>query len=87
MAWSQTDFECPLVKKISILLVCAANIRLLKLQDADHERDADKLKSKLAQYAIYPANKWAKKDVACVGMNRIFELSLQNICVHYAAER
>ena len=39
--WSQTAFECLLVEKNSILLVCAAKVRLLKLQDADYEGDAE----------------------------------------------
>ena len=39
VASSQIDFEYLLVKKNFILFVCAAKIRLLKLQDADHEPD------------------------------------------------
>ena len=41
VAWSQTVFECLLVKENSTLLECAAKVHLLKLQDADHERDDD----------------------------------------------
>ena len=40
MAWSQTDFECLLMEENSILLAWTAKVRLLKLQDADEERDA-----------------------------------------------
>ncbi|GFV52042.1 hypothetical protein TNCV_1323951 [Trichonephila clavipes] len=40
-AWSQTDFECLLVKDSFIFLACATKVRLLKLQDSDHERDAE----------------------------------------------
>ena len=39
--WSQTDFEYLLLEENSILLVCAAEVHLLELQDENHERDAD----------------------------------------------
>ncbi|GFW45197.1 uncharacterized protein TNCV_716991 [Trichonephila clavipes] len=71
----------------SILLVCAAKIRLLKLQDADHERDADQPNPTRAQLTTCPANKQTKEDVACVGLNRSLEQFLQNVGVHYPAER
>ena len=35
------DFECLIVEKISLLPVWADKVRLLTLQDADHELDAD----------------------------------------------
>ncbi|GFW99979.1 hypothetical protein TNCV_3079761 [Trichonephila clavipes] len=36
-----SDFEYLLVEENSTLFVCAAKVRLLKLQDEDHERGAD----------------------------------------------
>ncbi|GFX29278.1 hypothetical protein TNCV_3218121 [Trichonephila clavipes] len=38
----ESAFECLPVEENSILLVCAEKVRLLKLQDADHDRDTDK---------------------------------------------
>ncbi|GFW28462.1 hypothetical protein TNCV_4641271 [Trichonephila clavipes] len=38
----ESGFECLLVEESSILLVCAAKVRLLKLQDVDLEPDAEK---------------------------------------------
>ncbi|GFV23755.1 hypothetical protein TNCV_959491 [Trichonephila clavipes] len=35
----------------------------------------------------YPANKLAKEEVACVGLNRSLEESLQHVGVHYPAEK
>ncbi|GFV50699.1 uncharacterized protein TNCV_2213621 [Trichonephila clavipes] len=35
----------------------------------------------------YPANKQAKGEVACVGLNRSLEQSLQHVGVYYPAER
>ncbi|GFU23393.1 uncharacterized protein TNCV_2369291 [Trichonephila clavipes] len=59
----------------------------IKLQDADHERDANQPNPPRAQYATYPANKQDKEEVACVGMNRNLKQSLQHGGVHYPAER
>ena len=41
VAWSQKKFECLFAKENSILFVCAAKVRLLELQNANYERDAD----------------------------------------------
>ncbi|GFW34973.1 uncharacterized protein TNCV_979111 [Trichonephila clavipes] len=51
MTWSQTDFECLLLEENSILLVCAAKVCHLKLQDADNERDAEQPNLTRAQQA------------------------------------
>ncbi|GFY23089.1 hypothetical protein TNCV_3763291 [Trichonephila clavipes] len=40
-----------------------------------------------AQYTSYPANKQAKEEVACAGLNRSLGQSLQHLGVHYPAER
>ena len=64
----QTYFECLLVEENFILLVSAAKVRLLKLQDADYERDADQPNPTYAQYATDPANKQAKEDIARAGL-------------------
>ncbi|GFV95872.1 hypothetical protein TNCV_1729221 [Trichonephila clavipes] len=37
--------------------------------------------------ATYPANKKAKEEVVCAGLNRNVEQSLQHVGVHYPAER
>ncbi|PRD34133.1 UNVERIFIED_CONTAM: hypothetical protein NCL1_15552 [Trichonephila clavipes] len=71
----------------TILLVCAVKVRLLKLQDVDHEQDADQPNPTLAQKVTYPANKQTKKEIACVGLNRSLEQSLQHVGMHYPAER
>ncbi|GFV55303.1 uncharacterized protein TNCV_5010501 [Trichonephila clavipes] len=84
---SNRDFECLLVGENSILLVCAAKVRLLKLQDADHERDADQPNLTRVQWATYPTNNQAEEKVACVGLNRSLEQSLQHVGVHYPAKR
>ena len=47
----------------SILLACAAKVRLLQLQDADHEQNADQLNPTHGQKAIYPAKKQVKEEV------------------------
>ena len=47
--WIHEDFECLFVEEYSILLVCAAKDRLLKLHDVDHERDTDQQNSTRAQ--------------------------------------
>ncbi|GFV76629.1 hypothetical protein TNCV_4728491 [Trichonephila clavipes] len=44
-------------------------------------------KSTRAQYVTYPAIKQVKEEVACVGMNRSLEQSLQHVGVHYPAGR
>ena len=36
-----------------------------------------------AQQAAHLANKQAKEEVACAGLNRSFEQSLQHVGVHY----
>ena len=60
---------------------------ILKLQDKDHERDADQPNPTRAKQTTYPANKQAKKEVACVGLNKSLKQSLQHVDVHYSAER
>ena len=40
--WSKTDLNFLLVEENSILLVLAAKVRLLKMQDANYEQKADK---------------------------------------------
>ncbi|GFT86429.1 hypothetical protein TNCV_3259301 [Trichonephila clavipes] len=58
----QTDFECLLVEENSILLVCAAKVRHLKLQDANHERVADQPKpTMLSRQHIRRISKKRKK--------------------------
>ena len=84
MARSQTEFKCLLVEENSILLVCETNVRLLKLQDANHEQDTDQPKLTCATDL---ADKQAKKGVACVGLNKNLVQSLQHVSVHYPAER
>ncbi|PRD35158.1 UNVERIFIED_CONTAM: hypothetical protein NCL1_12441 [Trichonephila clavipes] len=64
-----------------------AKVRILKLQDVDHERDADQPNPPRAQWATYPSNKQTKEEVACVGLNKSHEQSLQHVGVHYPAER
>ncbi|PRD21139.1 UNVERIFIED_CONTAM: hypothetical protein NCL1_52671 [Trichonephila clavipes] len=76
VAW-KTDFECLLVEGNSILFVCAAKSRLLILQDMDHEQDADQPNPTRAQYVTNTANKQVKEEVACIGMNKSLEQSLQ----------
>ena len=44
-------------------------------------------KSKHAQYATHPANKQAKEEVVCVGLNRRLEQSLKHVGMHYPAGR
>ena len=73
MAYSQTDLECLLVEKNSLSLVCAAKVRVLKLQDADHVRDADQTNATRAQQATYLMNKQAKEEVLSVDLNRNLE--------------
>ena len=87
MAQSQTIFQYLLLEENSILLVCAAKVRLLKLQEADHKQDADKLNPTHAQQATYTANKQSKEEVGCIELNRNFEQPLQHVGMHYAAER
>ena len=65
----QTVFECLLVEEKSILVVCAAKVHLLKLQDADHEQDADQPYPTRGQQATYPENKQTIEEVACFGLN------------------
>ncbi|GFY05693.1 uncharacterized protein TNCV_4403601 [Trichonephila clavipes] len=66
---------------------CMRNkVHILKLQHADHLRDADQLNPPCAQQPTYPANKQSKEEVACVGLNRSLEQSLQHMGVHYPAE-
>ncbi|PRD27031.1 UNVERIFIED_CONTAM: hypothetical protein NCL1_36449 [Trichonephila clavipes] len=76
-----------LVKENFILLVCAAKVRLLKRQDADHERDADQPNPTCAQSVTYPVKKQANEEVVCVGLNRSLEQSLQHVGMHYSARR
>ncbi|GFV32594.1 hypothetical protein TNCV_2960041 [Trichonephila clavipes] len=59
----------------------------LKLMDADHERDGDDLNPTRAQKTTYTVNKLAKEKVACVGLNRSLEQSLEHMGVLYPAER
>ena len=87
MSWNQTVFECLLVEENSILLVCAAKIRFLKLPEADHERDADEPNSTRTKWTTYPTNKQAKEEIACVGLDRSLEQCLQHVGLHYSAER
>ena len=47
VAWSQTNFECLLAEENFILLVWAAKVRPLKVQDVDHERVAGQPKCTL----------------------------------------
>ena len=49
VAWNQTDFESLLLGENYILLECAANICVLKLQDADHAPDAEQTNPTCAQ--------------------------------------
>ena len=49
VAWSQIHFGCLVLEKNSVLLECAARVRVFKLQDADHERDADQTNPTCAQ--------------------------------------
>ncbi|GFS85247.1 hypothetical protein TNCV_75121 [Trichonephila clavipes] len=56
---------------------------LLKMQDADHERDADQPNSTQAPYS---ANKLAMEEDACAALTRSLEKSLQRVGVHYPAE-
>ncbi|GFW04844.1 uncharacterized protein TNCV_4880791 [Trichonephila clavipes] len=58
-----------------------------QLVDADHERDTDQTNPTRAQQATYPTNKQDKEEVACVGLSRSLEQSLQHVGVHYPAER
>ncbi|GFW87188.1 uncharacterized protein TNCV_5125421 [Trichonephila clavipes] len=60
---------------------------LLKLQDADHERDANQPNPTHARKVTYPANKQAKEEVACVGLNRSLKQSSKHVGVHYPSER
>ncbi|GFS70071.1 hypothetical protein TNCV_748391 [Trichonephila clavipes] len=48
----------------------------LKLQDTDHELDANQPYPTRAQQAIYPVNKQVKEDVACVGGTEV----LNSLC-------
>ncbi|GFW90232.1 uncharacterized protein TNCV_2120991 [Trichonephila clavipes] len=86
VAWSESDFGCQLVEENSILLVCAAKVRLLKLRDTNHKREADQPNPTHAEWATYSANKQAK-EVSCVELNRNLKQSLQHVGVHYPAER
>ena len=85
VGWSKTYFEFLLVEKNSVLLGCADH--LFKLQDVDHQRDGDQSNSTSAQLATYPANKQAKVEVGCVQVNINLEQSLQQVGVHFPAER
>ena len=87
MAWSQTDFECLLVEENFILLICADKVRLLKLQDMDHERDIDQPSPTPTHYVTHSANKQTKEELAYVMRNRSLEDSLQHASVYYFAER
>ncbi|GFU96825.1 uncharacterized protein TNCV_5092991 [Trichonephila clavipes] len=80
------SFECLLVEQNSILLVCAAKVRLLELQDADHERDTNQTNLTRDQYATYPANKLAKEKVASDGLHKCLEQSLQHVDLSYLSE-
>ena len=59
------------MKESFILFVCAAKFRLLKLEDADHEREVDQPNPPRAQQATYSSTKQVKKNVACVGLNSL----------------
>ena len=87
VVWGQTVFECLLVEENSILLVCSAKVRLLKLQEADHERNAKQLNLTRALQGTYPTNKQTMEKVSCVMLNRSIKQSLQHMGVHYPAER
>ena len=60
------------------MLACAAKVRLLKLQNANHEGAADQRNLTHAQEATYPANKQAKEEVANVGLSSSVEQSVEN---------
>ena len=64
----------------------AGKVRLLKLQDADPERDAYQPNLTSAQLATLPANKQTKEKVPCVGLNSSLEQFLQRVGMHYPAE-
>ncbi|GFV54350.1 hypothetical protein TNCV_4366251 [Trichonephila clavipes] len=59
----------------TILLLCAAKVRLLKLQEAYPERDADQSNPTRVQKAMYPDNKQAKEEIASAGLSRSLEQS------------
>ncbi|GFW83057.1 uncharacterized protein TNCV_4604841 [Trichonephila clavipes] len=66
----------------------AARCHLLQYKwDADHERDANQPNLTRVQWATYPANKQAKEEVACVGLDISLEQSFQNVDMHYPADR
>ncbi|GFX88842.1 uncharacterized protein TNCV_2575491 [Trichonephila clavipes] len=75
------------MEKNSILLVYAEKVRLLKLKDADQERDANQPNPTRSQWATYPANKPAMEEVACVGLNRSLGQSLEHLGMYYPIER
>ena len=51
--YNQTDFECLLQEDNSTLTVIKAKVCLLKLQDADLQRDITQLNTTNAQYQTY----------------------------------
>ncbi|GFX49485.1 hypothetical protein TNCV_4901271 [Trichonephila clavipes] len=64
---------CPLTKLRPSSAFSAA------LQYADRERGADQPNTSRAQLTTYPVNLQAKEEVACVGLNRNREESLQHV--------
>ncbi|GFX46407.1 hypothetical protein TNCV_238691 [Trichonephila clavipes] len=55
--------------------------------ERDEGRESGLFYVKTVRQATYPANKQAKEEVACVGLNRSLEQALQHVGVHYPAER
>ena len=94
----QYDATWHIVKQIfdiclrKIVLSCLyvfylAKVGLLKLQDADHEQDAEQPNPTRKKLATYPGNKQTKDEIACVGLNTSLEQTLKDVGVHYSAKR
>ncbi|GFY06093.1 hypothetical protein TNCV_3107721 [Trichonephila clavipes] len=55
--------------------------------EADRERDANQPNPNRAQKVTYPAYEQVKEEIACDVLNRSLDLPLQQVGVHYTAER